>query len=56
VSDLGDRQLLIRDGAGASRGDDALRVAIERAGFMPRSAASDDGVVLQETDEERAAE
>jgi hypothetical protein len=51
VSDLGDRQLLIRGSAGTSRGDDALQQAIKRAGFMPRTAAGDDARVLQDSDD-----
>ena len=50
VSELGDRQLLIRAGAGTSRGEDALRQAIEQAGFMPRVPAGEDARVLQEGD------
>jgi hypothetical protein len=50
VSDLGDRQLLIR-GSGQSRDDDGLRKAIERAGFMPRTAAGEDAGVLQASDD-----
>lgn len=48
VSDLGDRQLLIRVRAGAPREDDALRQAIERAGFMPRTGVAEDMAVLQD--------
>ncbi len=51
VSDLGDRQLLIRVGARVPRDDDALRRAIERAGFMPRTAAGEDAQALQERDD-----
>jgi hypothetical protein len=51
VSDLGERQLLIRGNAGGERADDALRQAIERAGFMPRTAVGDDVRALQESDE-----
>lgn len=48
VSDLGERQLLIRSSAGAPPEDDALRKTIERAGFVPRSATGDDGQALQD--------
>ncbi|MDQ2655628.1 MAG: helicase-associated domain-containing protein, partial [Chloroflexota bacterium] len=51
VSDLGERQLLIRGGAGIPREDDALRKAIERAGFMPRAAVGEDARTLQDRDE-----
>jgi hypothetical protein len=51
VSDLGDRQLLIRSNDGKSHGSDALPQAIERAGFMPRTAAGEDARVLQESDD-----
>jgi hypothetical protein len=56
VSDLGDRQLLVRGGAGTPRGDDALRAAIERSGFMPRSGPGEDGAVLQESSTEQLAD
>jgi len=56
VSELGDRQLLIRGSVGGPRGDEALRQAIERAGFMPRTAAAEDVQVLQENDAGEAAE
>jgi hypothetical protein len=51
VSDLGERQLLIRGSVGAPRGDDALRKTIERAGFMPRTAAGEDARTLQDRDD-----
>ena len=48
VSDQGERQLLIRGNAGVAHDVDALRHAIERAGFMPRTAVGDDARVLQD--------
>jgi hypothetical protein len=51
VSDLGERQLLIRGSAGMANQDDALRQAIERAGFMPRTVAGEDARTLQESDD-----
>jgi hypothetical protein len=56
VSDLGDRQLLVRGGTGTPLGDDALRAAIERSGFMPRSGPGEDGAVLQESSTEQRAD
>jgi hypothetical protein len=55
VSDLGDRQLLVRDSAAAARGDDELRQAIERAGFMPRAGAGEDAQVLQDSEDQPGA-
>lgn len=51
VSDLGERQLLIRGSAGAANAGDALRLAIERAGFMPRTAIGEDARALQDSDD-----
>ncbi|MEZ4561264.1 MAG: helicase-associated domain-containing protein [Thermomicrobiales bacterium] len=47
VSDLGERQLLVRGSAGVAHEAHALRQAIERAGFMPRAAAGEEAGVLQ---------
>ena len=51
VSDLGERQLLIRGSAGVPLDVEALRKTIERAGFMPRTAASEDARTLQGSDD-----
>lgn len=51
VSDLGERQLLIRGNVGVAHPDEALRLAIERAGFMPRTPVGDDARVLQGSDD-----
>lgn len=51
VSDLGERQLLIRGSTRVAHEDDALRQAIERAGFMPRTAVGEDARALQDSDE-----
>ena len=52
ISDLGERQLLIRGNTGVAHGDEALRQAIERAGFMPRTATGDDAKALQDDGED----
>jgi hypothetical protein len=51
VSELGDRQLLVRGGSRATHRDVALHQVIERAGFMPRTAPGEEAEVLQDSAE-----